>query len=124
MNDAPASPAYGNCFLVGASPTGAWAGNANALASYSAAGWRFIAPVEGMQAWVKSLQVVARYRSGAWEIGAARAERLLIGGEQVVGTRAAAIADPAGGTTIDAESRSAVAAILVALRQHGLIAAV
>jgi len=37
------------------------------------------------------------------------------------GTRAAAIAGPAGGTTIDAESRTAIGQILTALRQHGLI---
>jgi hypothetical protein len=32
------------------------------------------------------------------------------------------VADPAGGTTVDAEARAAVAAILARLRTHGLIA--
>lgn len=41
---------------------------------------------------------------------------------QVVGARAAAIADPAGGTVIDSEARTAVAGMLSAMRQHGLIA--
>jgi hypothetical protein len=32
------------------------------------------------------------------------------------------VADPAGGSTVDAEARAAVAAILARLRTHGLIA--
>lgn len=45
-----------------------------------------------------------------------------IGGVQVVGARRPAIGDPSGGTTIDAEARAALTAILGALRTHGLIA--
>jgi hypothetical protein len=50
-----------------------------------------------------------------------RASSLLIDGQQVVGARAAAIAAPSGGSTVDAEARVAVEAILAAMRQHGLI---
>jgi hypothetical protein len=46
---------------------------------------------------------------------------LFIDGEQVVGRRAAAIAAPSGGATIDTEARAAVSQILEGLRQHGLI---
>ena len=46
---------------------------------------------------------------------------LFVDGEQVVGTRAEAIASPAGGATVDAEARTAVSQILAALRTHGLI---
>ena len=46
---------------------------------------------------------------------------LLLDGLQVVGTRAAAIASPAGGSTVDSEARSAIDQLLRALRQHGLI---
>jgi hypothetical protein len=35
---------------------------------------------------------------------------------------AAAIADPAGGATVDSQSRTTIAAILVALRAAGIIA--
>jgi len=45
----------------------------------------------------------------------------VIGGEQVIGSRAAAIADPAAGATVDNEARTAIDAILDALREHGLI---
>lgn len=122
-NDPPAAPVAGSCFIVGAAPTGMWAGHASQLAAFSPAGWRFVEPTDGLQAWVKSTSIAAVYRAGAWELGVVRAFQVWIGGEQVVGARSAAIADPAGGSAIDVEARSAVQAILVAIRQHGLIAA-
>jgi len=64
---------------------------------------------------------VGEFRSGAWEIGLLRGDAVVIGGEQVIGSRAAAIADPAAGATVDNEARTAIDAILDALREHGLI---
>lgn len=45
-----------------------------------------------------------------------------VNGTQVVGARQAAIGAPTGGTTIDAEARTAIGSILTVLRTHGLIA--
>lgn len=112
----------GNCYLVAASATGAWAGHEGKLAAFTSGGWRFVAPVEGLSVFVRSSAVEACYRAGAWEIGQVRGDRLLIGGQQVVSSQAAAIAAPGGGLTTDAEARAAIAQILTALRQHGLIA--
>jgi hypothetical protein len=70
---------------------------------------------------VRSTATEAAYRDGSWELGAVRGSALLIGGEQVVGVRAAAIASPAGGAVVDAEARAALGAILAAMRAHGLI---
>lgn len=50
-----------------------------------------------------------------------KAVQLIIGGVAVVGARGAAIASPAGGSTVDAESRTCLQSILSALRTHGLI---
>ncbi len=47
---------------------------------------------------------------------------LVVAGDQVVGARAGAIADPAGGMVIDLMCRAAVIQMLNALRGHGLIA--
>jgi hypothetical protein len=79
-------------------------------------------PAEGMCAYVKSTGVCASYRAGAWELGNVRGSSLVLGGLQVVGARLAAIADPSGGATVDSQARTALSAILAALRQHGLIA--
>lgn len=47
---------------------------------------------------------------------------VLASGTKVVGIQGAAVADAAGGATIDAEARTALNALLARLRTHGLIA--
>ena len=120
-SDPPVSPMLGAAYIVGASPTGAWAGKPQAVAAYTSGGWRFVAPVEGMRLHVKSTSVWSLYRAGDWEVGAVRGAKVLIGGEQVVGARQSAIASPVGGSTADSEARAAVDQILSAMRAHGLI---
>ena len=122
LNAPPASPAVGSCFVVGAVPTGDWAGHALALAGYTGGGWRFIAPFTGLTALDKASGEAAVFSAGTWEKGHVRAAKLSVGGNQVVGARLAAVSDPAGGTVVDAEARNAVTAILARLRSHGLIA--
>jgi len=117
----PSAPAPGACYIVAGPATGEWAGKEGSLAAFSSGGWRFVAPVEGMSAFVRSSVVWALYRAGAWELGAVRGSSLICGGQQVVGNRGGAIADPAGGTTVDAEARTAIGQILAAMRLHGLI---
>lgn len=122
VDNPPASPVVGSSFIVGTNPAGTWAGHAHALTGYTAGGWRFIAPTEGLTALIKPTGEVAVFREGAWELGHLRGAKLSVGGNQVVGARLAAVADPAGGPTVDAEARAAIASILARLRQHGLIA--
>lgn len=122
LDTPPASPAIGCCYIVGSAPTGDWSGKAGQLAAFSSGGWRFVAPAEGLGVYVRSSAVDARFRGGAWEMGQLRGDALQIAGQQVVAGRATAIPDPAGGPNADSEARTAIAAILAALRQHGLIA--
>jgi hypothetical protein len=118
----PPAPPIGSCYIVAASATGAWAGKAQCLAAWTSGGWRFIAPVDGMMLYERTSGTCAAYRNGAWEVGIARAASLVIDGQQVVGGRAAALDSPAGGAVVDVEARSAIDAILTAMRHHGLIA--
>lgn len=118
----PASPAAGACYLVGTGATGAWAGKDGMVAGFTEGGWRFIAPIEGMRMLDRtSGQLVVR-RAGAWEAGISRASEYQVAGVTVVRERQAAIADPAGGATVDDQARTTVIAILAMLRTHGLIA--
>ncbi|MCW4462214.1 DUF2793 domain-containing protein [Sphingomonas sp. BT-65] len=117
----PPDPVPGQCWIVGDSPAGAWAGSAGALASWTEGGWRFAAPREGMAVWIAGEELAARYVSGAWRAGQLSAAQLVIDGEQVVGAREGAIDEPDGGSVVDAEARAAIEAILQALRAHGLI---
>lgn len=45
-----------------------------------------------------------------------------VGNIKVVGSQQATITNPIGGSTVDAEARSAIASIITALKNHGLIA--
>jgi hypothetical protein len=117
----PASPVIGNCYIVASSPTGAWAGHAQQLAAYTSGGWRFVAPRDGMSVYVVSSTGTAVYDGGSWEVGTLNGSQLVVDGQKVVGSREAAIVAPTGGTTIDAEARTAIGQILTAMRQHGLI---
>lgn len=119
--DPPLSPAIGDCYIVGASATGEWSGKSQSVAGFTSGGWRFVGPIEGMTVYVKSEALFATFADGAWEMGVVRGSSVAIAGQQVVGPRLAAIASVAGGSTIDAEARLTVDAILDALRQHGLI---
>ncbi|MBC2778304.1 DUF2793 domain-containing protein [Parasphingopyxis marina] len=118
----PPSPDPGQSWIVGSAPTGEWSGQADALATWTESGWRILDPVEGMSVWIRADQFFARWDGAAWIPGEVIGESLKLGGEQVVGARKEAIENVFGGVTVDAEARAAIAAILAALRDHGLIA--
>lgn len=117
----PAEPLEGESWIVGAGATGAWAGRDAAIATWSAGGWRFTAPPPGMLAWNKAAGLWLHWDGAAWSDGRLPASALTIDGLQVVGPRQPGIASPSGGTTIDAEARAAVSALIATLKSHGLI---
>lgn len=117
----PPDPAQGACWIVAAGATGAWQGQDGKVALATAGGWRFLAPVIGMSLWDKAAGLARRWTGTAWSDGKIAAAGLVVGGQQVVGPRLAAPADPSGGAVVDAEARAAIAALIVALRSHGLI---
>lgn len=65
LNTPPASPATGDTYIIGPSPTGAWASNAGKIALYNA-GWLILAPVEGWKTWIQDEDVLAVYTGSAW----------------------------------------------------------
>ncbi len=117
----PANPAIGSCWIVPPGATGAWAGQAGKLACWTAGGWRFLGPVPGMTVWNTDRGYAMRWTGEAWNDGEWAVSSLTIGGQKVVGERLETVASPSGGTTIDAEARTAIDAVIVALRTHGLI---
>jgi hypothetical protein len=62
----PGSPADGDCYLVAASPTGAWTGKAAKIAFYVNTAWVFITVIEGFTAWVNDENVLVGYDGAAW----------------------------------------------------------
>ena len=82
----------------------------------------FARSIEGLATYIRASSVWATFRGGAWELGVLRGSNVTIGGQQVVGARAAAIAAPTGGSVLDVQARAVVGQILTVLRDHGLIA--
>lgn len=119
-NIPPETPEPGQAWIVGTAPEGDWAGHPRAIAGWTEAGWRFLAPYEGMSAWVVEDAGFALFSGTSWIVGEAHG-RLIVDGEQVVGPRAEPIGEPDGGSIVDAEARIAIVEILVALREHGLV---
>lgn len=117
----PANPATGQCWLAAAGATGAWAGKDGQLAMWTGSGWRFVAPAAGMTVWNKSAAVPLRWSGTGWNSGELEGASLVVGGQQVVAERQAAVPSPSGGTIIDAEARAAIDALIAALMSHGLI---
>lgn len=117
----PADPQPGDCWIVGAAPSGEWAGRARCVAGWTPGGWRFVVPRDGMRLWLGPARGFALFAGGEWRFGEAHG-KLIVEGQQVVGIRGAAIPEPAGGMVVDGEARTAIVALLEALRSHGLIA--
>jgi hypothetical protein len=62
----PGSPADGDCYLVAASPTGAWSGQAGKIAFRVNTAWKFITAIEGFTAWVNDENVFVGYDGASW----------------------------------------------------------
>lgn len=122
-DDPPASPQPGQQFLVGETPTGAWQGHGQDIATWTGGGWRFASPMEGLKAVDSATGLTWQFRDGSWKRGIVEASEVRIGGQRVLSSRQDAIGNPTGGLTVDAEARAAIEAMIMAMRAHGLIEA-
>lgn len=63
----PASPAEGDRYIVAASPTGAWTGQAGAIAVFEDGGWAFVSPMQGWRAYVVDEAALLVLAGGSWQ---------------------------------------------------------
>lgn len=98
----PVAPSPGQCWIVGATPAGAWNGQGNNMAIWTNGGWRFASLPLGSQ--------VTREADGK------RWQRFSDGWHAPQ-----TVSAPAAGTTIDNECRSALTNLITALTNIGLI---
>jgi hypothetical protein len=117
----PADPSPGQCWIVAAGASGAWAGKTDAIAAWTEGGWRFVEPQPGMLVWNKTAHVWIHWAGTAWSEGELPATGISIGGVQVVAERQPHVPSPSGGTVIDVEARSAIDALIATLMSHGLM---
>lgn len=64
-NTPPGSPASGDLYIIGNSPTGSWVSRANHIAYYNTT-WKFITPNEGMTIWVNDEDMQYSWDGSAW----------------------------------------------------------
>ncbi len=62
----PATPSDGDAYIVGASPSGAWADQAGNIAYLIDGGWRFYVPVKGLVAYVADEQKMLVFTASGW----------------------------------------------------------
>lgn len=67
----PGGESAGDTYLVAASPTGAWAGQAGNIAVYTGSGWVFGTPRIGWIVYVEDEEVLSAYKAGGWSAGVA-----------------------------------------------------
>ncbi len=66
QNDPPASPTKGDRYIVGNTPTGAWAGYAWSVATYDGAAWILDVPAEGWIAYSEATNDLKLYDGSVW----------------------------------------------------------
>lgn len=67
----PGSPTAWDTYIVAASPTGAWAGQAGNLATWNGANWVFTMPKVGTLAYVVAEEKLAVFKATGWSAGLA-----------------------------------------------------
>lgn len=72
LNAPPGSPADGQCWIVGAIPTGAWAGQANRLSQRIGGAWVFRAPFVGLVVFDAATLAQWGWNGSAWTLVAPR----------------------------------------------------
>lgn len=100
-DDPPASPAEGECWLVGPAPTGAWEDHAGRLACLQAGSWIFATPRDGMHVLDRTTGQSIRFLDG-WH-------------------RPVLPEAPSGGSTVDSEARAAIAELVDILIASGIL---
>lgn len=70
LNTEPSSPANGDQYIIGSSPTGLWTGHANQIARWDAEtnAWLFITPEPGSVFFVSNENQYYRYTGSGWDI--------------------------------------------------------
>lgn len=67
LDTPPGSPAAGDLYIVGSSPTGDWSANAGDIAYYQTT-WKFISPNEGMTLWVNDEDLSYTWDGSDWVV--------------------------------------------------------
>lgn len=65
-NSPPGSPATGDRYAIGATPTGTWTGHANTIATWDGAAWGYVTPPNGALLLCTDTDTILQRRNSAW----------------------------------------------------------
>jgi hypothetical protein len=93
LNTPPGSPSDGDRYIVGTSPTGAWASKANQIALYdgNASAWVFYVPKKGWDVFVDDEGATYKYNGTTWWLTSGEIEAAMFTTTQAAADAAAAI---------------------------------
>ena len=107
----PGSPAEGDRYIIGASPTGAWTGHATHIAWHDGAAWQFDTPEEGWFVYIADENKFYLFSGTAWGEFAGGGDMLKstydIDNDGIV-DKAESVDDGAGNSATAAEVKAAV----------------
>jgi Protein of unknown function (DUF2793) len=103
LNSPPAGPVSGQAWIVGSAPSEAWLGEADALAGWTAGGWRFVRLPVGASVTMRTNGLKCIRKLTGWEVSPT-------------------MVTPTGGAIVDAECRTALSVLIAVLISHGLVA--
>jgi hypothetical protein len=115
----PATPQSGACYIVPSVGEAAWGHPAGTLLHWQGGGWLPQLPRDGQIALLSDEGLMLIHR-GSWQAHWPVAG-LAIASRSVLAVPPVSLAAPSGGTTIDSEARVALAALLAALQQQGIV---
>lgn len=99
----PAAPVDGQSWLIAAGASGDWSGKSGQIVMRQSGNWLYAQPSDGMRLFNRTTGQEVLFNAG-WQA-------------------ASRPAVPSGGTTVDAEARTAIAAIITSLTTAGIIPA-
>ena len=97
----PVQSRDGDCWIVDASASGVWTGQDDQIACSQSGSWLFARPSEDMRVFDRSSGTSLRYRSG-WQLPTP-------------------VPPPSGGSNVDVEARAAIADLINALVDLGIV---
>lgn len=97
-NTPPGSPAIGDRYIVGPSPTGAWSGKSNYIAQWTGTSWVLFAPTNGQVAFSTADNAWYDYTGSKWVVHESVTQEAVLTSADVsmLGTTSVSVPVPAG----------------------------
>ena len=108
LSTPPVSPVKGDRYLVKATGLGAWAGKDNNFAWFDGSVWKFDAPMEGHQTWVKDEDRVYFFNGTSWGAGANMSTSVYDTDADGIVDKAETVDDGAGNSSTAVDVKDAV----------------